>query len=141
MRVGPWFGRFLKIMPPITRCPLYSMSAIDRFDCVMSREQRALHISSFIKSSISYSSLLGKSFWLLRSWSSARKNTLLRDFRQIPFLKLSEFWGELINFYFPWFSCYFWGNRISLIRLNTLNIRSKIWQRSLRLWNKTNLFI
>ena len=28
-----WFGRFLKKISAITRCPLYSMSAIDRFDC------------------------------------------------------------------------------------------------------------
>ena len=33
MRVWPWFGRFLRKVSAITRCPLYSMSAIDRFDC------------------------------------------------------------------------------------------------------------
>ena len=33
MRVWPWFGQFHKKESAITRCPLYNMSAIDRFDC------------------------------------------------------------------------------------------------------------
>ena len=32
MRVWPWFGRFHEKVFVITRCPLYSMSAIDKFD-------------------------------------------------------------------------------------------------------------
>ena len=33
MRVWPWFGRFHVKLSAITRCPLYSMSAIDKFGC------------------------------------------------------------------------------------------------------------
>ena len=34
MRLCPWFGWFHKKVPATTRCPLYNMSAIDRFDCI-----------------------------------------------------------------------------------------------------------
>ena len=34
MRVWPWFCQFLKKVSTITGCPLYSMSTIDRFDCI-----------------------------------------------------------------------------------------------------------
>ena len=35
MRVWPQFGRFFKKVSVITKYPLYSMSAIDRFDCIV----------------------------------------------------------------------------------------------------------
>ena len=34
MRIWPWFDRFLKKLSAITRCLLYGMFAIDRFDCI-----------------------------------------------------------------------------------------------------------
>ena len=34
VRVWPWFGWFLKKASAITRCPLYNMFAIGRFDCI-----------------------------------------------------------------------------------------------------------
>ena len=34
IRVLPWFGRFFRKVFAITSCPLYVMSAIDRFDCI-----------------------------------------------------------------------------------------------------------
>ena len=35
MGVWTWFGRFLKKVSAITRCPLYTMSAIDKFHCLL----------------------------------------------------------------------------------------------------------
>ena len=49
MRVSPWFSPFLKNVYAITRCPFYSMSAIDRFDCSISsnrtKSQKFINIS------------------------------------------------------------------------------------------------
>ena len=41
MRVWPWFGRFLKKVSAVTRCLLYSISAIDRSDCRFFRVKKS----------------------------------------------------------------------------------------------------
>ena len=59
MRVWTWFCQFLKKLSAITRCPLYSMSAIERFDCTNFQRK-----AEFVKK-ISFSD--GRFLWLVKS--------------------------------------------------------------------------
>ena len=72
MRVWPWIGWFLKKVSVITRSPLYSMSAIDRFDCICFKNNAQIPFS------------VPKHFWELASYVSLNFVYLICRKRDFP---------------------------------------------------------
>ena len=52
MKVWPWLGWIREKVSAITRCPLYSMSTIDRFDCICKSTVNIWHLFTIAKNGV-----------------------------------------------------------------------------------------
>ena len=66
MRVSPGFGRFIENLSAITRCPLYRMSTIEKFNCIS-------NISFY------YEIHIHKKKWLITCSCNSSETNILRD--------------------------------------------------------------